>query len=442
MDVRIGTGFEVVFLDPVGRVVPQRWVDTAVAVAELDPVSAFPVVSGRRWAPGLWWSATTGRRVSAGSNAMRAQLMMLDRDPGVVGLAGRPVRLLWHDGRGRGRSGVPQLFARYEGGTGMLADCPSHPKADGERALEAAAAEAEAEAEACAQVGFAYRRLEPVPMVIHGTRPIRTMCTAVLDFAIIHNDVYTLFKEHHDKRGPSIINAAYAEHNCTAGEAIQLAVDLNDQIVADFIRAKKEIRELYEVINLSEYDRQGCDRFIQGLEWLIRGVHDLHLESLRYSPRRSFSPDNPGYVDDLRLGDGFTRESMLSRAHHNGQLTATSASTAGRAAATATREQTASRTAPPSTRPCTGVGPRTTPCNAPERHERTTPKGRSGEKSPENVRSKNARSPVDPYSPPRVASGRSLGADGPGPFDTLEVASRPWGVGPHPYGTCAAGRDL
>lgn len=270
VDVRIGTGFEVVFLDPVGRVVQQRWVDTAVAVAELDPVSAFPVVLGRRWAPGLW-----------------------------------------RDGRGRARSGVPQLFARYEGGTGMLADCPSHPKADDERALEAAAAEAEA----CAQVGFAYQRLEPVPMVIHGTRPIRTMCTAVLDFAIIHNDVYTLFKEHHDKRGPSIINAAYAEHNCTAGEAIQLAVDLNDQIVADFIRAKKEIRELYEVMNLSDYDRQGCDRFIQGLEWLIRGVHDLHLESLRYSPRRSFSPDNPGYVDDLRLGDGFARESMLSRAH-------------------------------------------------------------------------------------------------------------------------------
>ncbi|MGW0964517.1 TnsA-like heteromeric transposase endonuclease subunit [Streptomyces gelaticus] len=43
-------------------------------------------------------------------------------------------------------------------GTGMLADCLSHPEAGGERALEAA----ETVAEACAQVGLVYRRLEPL----------------------------------------------------------------------------------------------------------------------------------------------------------------------------------------------------------------------------------------------------------------------------------------
>ncbi|MFD7499287.1 hypothetical protein ACFV8T_44830 [Streptomyces sp. NPDC059832] len=100
----VGAGFEAVFLDPVGQVVQQRWADAAVAVAfeELDPVSAFPVVPGRRWGPGLWWSATTGRHVASGSQAMRVQLMVLDRDYKVVGLAGRPVRILWRDGRGRG----------------------------------------------------------------------------------------------------------------------------------------------------------------------------------------------------------------------------------------------------------------------------------------------------------------------------------------------------
>ncbi|MGW8479877.1 TnsA-like heteromeric transposase endonuclease subunit [Streptomyces sp. NPDC055898] len=133
-----------------------------VAFEELDPVSAFPVVPGRRWGPGLWWSATTRRHMSAGSNAMRAQLMVLDRDPMVVGLAGRPVRVLWRDGRGRVRSWIPQLFARYKDGTGMLADCPSHPEAGGERALEAA----EAVAEACAQVGLVYRRLERLDEVV------------------------------------------------------------------------------------------------------------------------------------------------------------------------------------------------------------------------------------------------------------------------------------
>ncbi|WP_438828852.1 TnsA-like heteromeric transposase endonuclease subunit [Streptomyces klenkii] len=164
VDVGVAAGFEAVFLDPVGRLVQQRWADAAVAVAfeELDPVSAFPVVPGRRWGPSLWWSATCGGHVASGSNAMRVQLMVLDRDPRVVRMAGRPVRLLWRDGRGRVRSWVPQLFARYADGTGMLADCPSHPEAGGERAMKAAAAVAEA----CAQVGFVYRRLERLDEVV------------------------------------------------------------------------------------------------------------------------------------------------------------------------------------------------------------------------------------------------------------------------------------
>lgn len=84
--------------------------------------------------------------------------MVLDRDPEVVGLAGRPVRLLWRDARGQVRSWVPQLFARHRDGTAVLADCPSHPEAGGERARKAAKV---LEA-ACAQAGWSYRRLEPL----------------------------------------------------------------------------------------------------------------------------------------------------------------------------------------------------------------------------------------------------------------------------------------
>ncbi|WTN17334.1 TnsA-like heteromeric transposase endonuclease subunit [Streptomyces canus] len=155
-----GAAFEAVFLDPVGQTVQQRWADAALAVAfeDLPPVSAFPAVPGRRWGPGLWWSATTGRHVPAGSNAMRTQLMALDRDPDVTALAGRPVRLLWRTGRGQVRSWIPQLFARYTDGTALLADCPSHPDAGGERALRAA----EAVSAACADIGWAYRRLPPL----------------------------------------------------------------------------------------------------------------------------------------------------------------------------------------------------------------------------------------------------------------------------------------
>ena len=157
-------GFEAVFLDPLGQPVQQRWADAALAVAfeELAPVSAFPVVPGRRWGPGLWWSATTGKHVSAGSNAMRTQLIVLDRDPHVTALAGRPVRLLWRSWRGQVRSWVPQLFARHTDGTALLADCPSHPVAGGDRALNAA----QVVAAACADVGWTYRRLAPLDEVL------------------------------------------------------------------------------------------------------------------------------------------------------------------------------------------------------------------------------------------------------------------------------------
>ncbi|MFE4205018.1 TnsA-like heteromeric transposase endonuclease subunit [Streptomyces goshikiensis] len=147
-----------------GSVMRERWVDAAVTVAfeELEPVSAFPVVPGRRWGPGLWWSATTGRHVASGSNAMRAQLMVLDRDPDVVGLAGRPVRLHWYDEQGRARSWTPQLFARRVDGTALLVDCPSHAAAGGERALSAAVMMERV----CEQVGWIYRRPEPLDALL------------------------------------------------------------------------------------------------------------------------------------------------------------------------------------------------------------------------------------------------------------------------------------
>ncbi|WP_369780701.1 TnsA-like heteromeric transposase endonuclease subunit [Streptomyces sp. R33] len=159
-----GSGFEVAFAGFGGQAVRQRWVDGAVTVAfeELEPVSAFPVVPGRRWGPGLWWSATTGRHVASGSNAMRAQLMVLDRDPDIIGLAGRPVRLLWHDEQGRVRSWTPQLFARRADGTALLADCPSHTEAGGEQAFRASVMMEQA----CEQVGWSYQRLEPLDAVL------------------------------------------------------------------------------------------------------------------------------------------------------------------------------------------------------------------------------------------------------------------------------------
>ncbi|WP_227024937.1 TnsA-like heteromeric transposase endonuclease subunit [Streptomyces tsukubensis] len=156
---------ETAFATAAGQVTQLSWDQAAATVRfeDLAPVSAFPVVPGRRWGPGWWWSATTGRHVVHGSAAMRTQLMVLDRDPDVTGLSARPVRLLWRDmSDGRVRSWVPQLFARHADGTGLLADCPSSPTTGGDRAQRARMV---LEA-ACARVGWAYRRLEPPPTVV------------------------------------------------------------------------------------------------------------------------------------------------------------------------------------------------------------------------------------------------------------------------------------
>ncbi|MER6045582.1 TnsA-like heteromeric transposase endonuclease subunit, partial [Streptomyces sp. NPDC001856] len=119
---------EAEFPGPQGTLVQHRWVEAAVAVRfeQLAPVAAFPMVPGRRWGPGWWWSATAGRHVMHGSQAMCMQLMILDRDPQVVSLSARPVRLIWRDPDNRRTlTWVPQLFARYADGGALLADCPA-----------------------------------------------------------------------------------------------------------------------------------------------------------------------------------------------------------------------------------------------------------------------------------------------------------------------------
>jgi hypothetical protein len=98
-----------------------------------------------------------------GSQAMCMQLMVLDRDPQVVGLSARPVRLIWRDpDSGRALTWVPQLFARYADGGALLADCPAAAGPAAGRGARAAAVLAAA----CAAVGFTYRRLVPPDKVV------------------------------------------------------------------------------------------------------------------------------------------------------------------------------------------------------------------------------------------------------------------------------------
>ncbi|WP_458083188.1 TnsA-like heteromeric transposase endonuclease subunit [Streptomyces malaysiensis] len=94
-----------------------------VCLEDCGPVRPFPLRLGRRFAPGCWWSATTGRLVHYGSGVMRTQVMLLDHDPSVMAMACRPVELSWKESDGTVVSHAPHLMARLSDGTGLLLDC-------------------------------------------------------------------------------------------------------------------------------------------------------------------------------------------------------------------------------------------------------------------------------------------------------------------------------
>ncbi|MET8978988.1 TnsA-like heteromeric transposase endonuclease subunit [Streptomyces sp. NPDC004539] len=153
------------FVDPSGVEHEAPWFEAAgeQRLEECLPVRQFPVLKGRRVAPGWWWSATNRALVHYGFKAMRTQVMMLDRDPGVVALACRPVELLW---RGRGSKTVshaPHLMARLADGSGLLVDCAGRFGAG--RRLVRRAEHVEAAAVAA---GWHYRLVGPPSCVVEG----------------------------------------------------------------------------------------------------------------------------------------------------------------------------------------------------------------------------------------------------------------------------------
>ncbi|MFE7113982.1 TnsA-like heteromeric transposase endonuclease subunit [Streptomyces sp. NPDC057654] len=151
------------FVDPAGIEHEAPWLEAAgeQRLEECLPVQQFPVLKGRRVAPGWWWSSTNGYLVHYGFKAMRTQVMMLDRDPQVVALACRPVELLWHGRGGRTVSHAPHLMARLTDGSGLLVDCASRFGAGRRLVWRAAHLEG-----AAAAAGWHYRLVAPPPPVV------------------------------------------------------------------------------------------------------------------------------------------------------------------------------------------------------------------------------------------------------------------------------------
>ncbi|MFD4814373.1 TnsA-like heteromeric transposase endonuclease subunit [Streptomyces sp. NPDC058418] len=134
---------DVRFLAAGGTTECSPWSAAAAEVAfeQCPPLRPFPVRKGKRTAPGWWWSSTTGRLVHYGSGAMRLHLMLLDRDPRVQGLAGRPLELRWR-APGGVRAHLPQVMLRLADGQGVLADCTARGElSQRQRSLAAVAGE-------------------------------------------------------------------------------------------------------------------------------------------------------------------------------------------------------------------------------------------------------------------------------------------------------------
>lgn len=138
-----------------------RWSSAAAEVLfeGCPPLKPFPVRTGKRLAPGWWWSATTGRLVHYGSAAMRLHVMLLDRDPRVSGLAARPLELRWHVPSGV-RAHAPQLMLRLADGQGVLADCTARGELSRRQRSVAAVV-----GEICTAAGWRYWVLGPVDPV-------------------------------------------------------------------------------------------------------------------------------------------------------------------------------------------------------------------------------------------------------------------------------------
>ncbi|MGA5568545.1 TnsA-like heteromeric transposase endonuclease subunit [Streptomyces pseudogriseolus] len=130
-----------------------------------DPVREFRWAKGGESFAGFYYSTTVGAHVGYESWLERDQLVLLDRDADVVGIASQPFWLHWHDGKRRRRH-APDYFVRLAGGRGRVVDVRA-----GDRIDQAAAESFEETERACRAVGWEFVRVgEPDPVLMANVR--------------------------------------------------------------------------------------------------------------------------------------------------------------------------------------------------------------------------------------------------------------------------------
>ena len=131
-----------------------------IPLAGMTPARQIKARKGQRHLPGRWWSATDGRHVGYESWLERDQVMWLDWDKTVTGIASQPFRLWWTASDNEARSHVPDYLAERGDGPPVVIDCRP---ADRRPPRDLAAFEATRRA--CALAGWEYRlvgALDPV----------------------------------------------------------------------------------------------------------------------------------------------------------------------------------------------------------------------------------------------------------------------------------------
>jgi hypothetical protein len=95
----------------------------AVRFADMQPSRRIRARKGQRHLPGRWWSATDGCHIGYESWLERDEVMWLDWDQAVTGIASQPFRLWWTAGGGEARSHVPDYFAERGNEPSLVVDC-------------------------------------------------------------------------------------------------------------------------------------------------------------------------------------------------------------------------------------------------------------------------------------------------------------------------------
>lgn len=116
------------------------------------PVRRFTSHKGQRHLSGLWWCATSGGHVGFESWLERDQVMLLDFDVSVVGVASQPFWLSWTDETGSRVWHAPDYFARRVDGWPVVLDCRPVERRKPRDVLKF-----ETTAAVCAGLGWEYR---------------------------------------------------------------------------------------------------------------------------------------------------------------------------------------------------------------------------------------------------------------------------------------------